>query len=495
MLLPMLRGAGQEPLWLLQIAKKGDTYEGKVIDTAAKWPKGTLENLQVSKDRLQFTLKTPQIAFPCDLRLTDAKEGKLYGLASVNKNRTPVELVRTTMTSMQPIDLLKDELASKPAGVETVQIALTLLSQASSDKAKPAEVRAWAEKAVRSAELYGSEWQRDILLNVADILSDEKDFAAIGLQYARRAERTLEGKESPVLTKRVLTTLANALERSGKADEAKETLAKIKKLDFRINPRPFAGRTAKSDRAVLVELFTGAQCPPCVAADLAFDALAKTYKDSEVVLLQYHTHIPGPDPLTTPESEGRFNFYEDAEGTPAIYFNGRAAAGGGGGSDDALEKYDDYLEVINPLLEKPADAKLSVSASRKGDQLTIEATVSDLKKAGDDVRLRIAIVEKEVAYKGRNGLPMHHHVVRHMPGGDAGTVVKTEKGGKYPFTVDLAAVKKALNAYLDKVNEARPFPDKDRPMDFKDLRVVAFIQDDKSNAVLQAAVVDVKAEE
>ena len=29
-----------------------------------------------------------------------------------------------------------------------------------------------------------------------------------------------------------------------------------------------------------------------------FDALAKTYKPSEVVLLQYHIHVPGPDPLT-----------------------------------------------------------------------------------------------------------------------------------------------------------------------------------------------------
>ena len=51
---------------------------------------------------------------------------------------------------------------------------------------------------------------------------------------------------------------------------------------------------------VLVELFTGAECPPCVAADLAFDALGKTYKPTDVVLLEYHLHIPGPDALTNP---------------------------------------------------------------------------------------------------------------------------------------------------------------------------------------------------
>ena len=33
---------------------------------------------------------------------------------------------------------------------------------------------------------------------------------------------------------------------------------------------PFAG-SKKDNRTVLVELFTGAQCPPCVAADIAFE--------------------------------------------------------------------------------------------------------------------------------------------------------------------------------------------------------------------------------
>ena len=53
--------------------------------------------------------------------------------------------------------------------------------------------------------------------------------------------------------------------------------ARADKVPF-IAVKPFAGRKGKSDRAVLVELFTGAQCPPCVAADMAFDALPQTYK-------------------------------------------------------------------------------------------------------------------------------------------------------------------------------------------------------------------------
>jgi hypothetical protein len=494
MILPMLRGAGQEPLWLIQITKKGDAFEGKVLANSAKWPKGTLKDLTVAKDRLRFTLDAGKIAIRCDVKITEAKEGRLMGLALLNRNNTPLDLVRTTLTTLSELDLLKDELAGKPPGSETVQIAMSLINRARAENAKPAEVRAWAEKAVRSAELYGGEFQRDILLAVATMLSEEKEFAAIALQYARRAERGLDAKEPPPAQKRVLETLATALERAGKADEAKETLARLKKIDFRIKPRPFAGRKGKSDRAVLVELFTGAQCPPCVAADLAFDALEKTYKDSEVVLLQYHVHVPGPDPLTAPESENRFNFYESVEGTPAILLNGKLVAGGGGGTEEASEKYDEYLEAIDPMLEREAEAKLTLSAKRKGDKITLEVGVSDIAKPSDDLRLRVVLVEKEVAYKGRNGLPTHHHVVRHMAGGDAGTVIKG-KEGKFPFSVDLVAVKKNLNAYLDKVNEKRPFETKDRPMELKNLRAVAFVQNDKTNEVLQAIVVDVKVEE
>lgn len=493
LMLPMLRGAGNQPLWLVTIEKKGDIYDAKVLDTAPKWPKGKITGLSVTKEKMKFSLETPEISFPCELKIPEGNSDKMFGMTLVRKTVTPVEFERTGIITLDPFDLMKDELTRKPLGVEAVQMALNLLSQAASKKAKPAEVRAWAEKAVRSADLYGATWQRDILLTVAELLSDEKELAPIAVQYARRAERTLEGKEPPAVQKRVFSALAAALEKSGKEDEAKELLAKLKKLDFRIKPKAYAGRKGKSDRAVLVELFTGAQCPPCVAADLAFDALGETFKASEAVLLQYHVHVPGPDPLTNADSEARFNFYEDADATPTIFFNGKKGAPGGGDTEDATEKYDEYRDMIESLLEKEAEAKIDLKASRKGDKIAIEANVSGLKKGGDELRLRVLLVEKEVEYKGRNGLARHHYVVRHMAGGDAGAVMK-DKEGKYPFTLDVAEVKKKLSNYLKMSNEKRPFPDDARPMELKELSVVAFIQDDKSLTILQSAVVPVKAE-
>ena len=134
----------------------------------------------------------------------------------------------------------------------------------------------------------------------------------------------------------MLETLAAALDKDGKADEAKEVRARLKKTNLD-KPEPFAGRKGKSDRVVLVEMFTGAECPPCVAADKAFDALGKTFKPSDVILLQYHLHIPGPDPLTNPDSISRSRFYKDAvDGTPSILMNGKPGPDGGGPAELAV---------------------------------------------------------------------------------------------------------------------------------------------------------------
>ena len=129
---------------------------------------------------------------------------------------------------------------------------------------------------------------------------------------------------------------------------AKEAEARHAKLEVQLDeeyhkkvppfkPAPYAGRkNPKANQVVLMELFTGAQCPPCVAADVAFDALLMTYKPTEFIGLQYHLHIPGPDPLTNNDSEERQKYYGSViRGTPSTFFNGKDEAGGGGGMADS----------------------------------------------------------------------------------------------------------------------------------------------------------------
>src|SRR5262249_39648196 len=140
--------------------------------------------------------------------------------------------------------------------------------------------------------------QRHVTTRLAVALSAQKDFAPIAVEYARKAERALDPDEDPSVQMETLETIAQVLTKAGKADDAKTILAKVAKLEERdyaeylkkasIKPEPFEGRKAKSDRVVLVELFTGATVEPGAAAGAVIQALDRTYKPSEVALLQYH---------------------------------------------------------------------------------------------------------------------------------------------------------------------------------------------------------------
>ena len=359
--------------------------------------------------------------------------------------------------------------------------------------------RSWAEKVYKAAGPYGPRVEADVTLKLAHILTDQDGYADVALVYAQKAEKSLTPKSKVSRVKETLELLESALKMAGKTEEAKAVSARIDKLNPEIAPKPFAGRTGKSDRVVLVELFTGAQCGPCVAADMAFDALEKTYKPAEAVLLEYHVHVPGPDPLTNAAGESRFEFYgkrfQSVDGTPALILDGKPGAVSGGGRFDAIDSYDEYVDKINPLLEAPAKASLTLSAVRKGNKIAIDWEASEVRNASEAVHLRLALVEDTIEYKGGNGVPSFHHVVRAMPDGAEGVVVK-ERREKKSVSVDLDEVKKELKKSVEDLQKkAEKIPGGKVPEpELKKLRVVAFLQNDKTSEILQAAQVEVKSE-
>jgi hypothetical protein len=218
----------------------------------------------------------------------------------------------------------------------------------------------------------------------------------------------------------------------------------------------------------------------------------RTYGPGEAVLLQYHLHVPGAEPMSAPDSYDRFDYYADAykpkvRGTPSNFFNGKLDATGGGSREDAEDKYKEFCGVINKMLETPDTVKLSATAVRKGDKIAITAKVAGLDKPGEKVRLRLALVEDWVRYKGGNGMQYHHRVVRAMPKGAEGINLK-QKGMEHQATVDIEELRAALNKFL---NEEYP-PDSPRPMRMRNLSVVAFVQDDANYEVLQAVNVPVR---
>ena len=304
-----------------------------------------------------------------------------------------------------------------------------------------------------------------------------------------------------------VSRLVDVARRSGKADAAAEAeLAKLKVLVAEedrppavpLVVEPSAGRRDPAgDRVVLVELFTGAQCGPCVAADVAFDALGACYKPIDLITLQYHLHIPGPDPLTCPDAISRQDYY-GIRSTPSTYFNGRALAGSGGAAGDSRRKFNQYRHVIDELLEGKREARVELAARRIGDEVRITASAKVDRRTGapsGNRRLRLALVEESVTYTGRNGLPSHHHVVRAMPGGANGRALE---GGKVHVeeTVKLSEVRSTLEAYLGKYPDSPDsrgtFPGPLPSVELKKLRVAAFVQDDSDRMVLDAIIVPVE---
>jgi hypothetical protein len=460
-----------------------------------------VKQLQLPEPMKQITtLSQKPLRLQAQLRQTQDEDEKaklqkeIQELAKSNKTEIP-KLYREVV----------EKFADSPAAADA---ALSLIRRATLDKPSADQVRQWAGIYAKAAAPYGARYQAESALLLAELLGAKKEFATIAVGYAQQAAEAMGPKANSERQDRVLNALAMAQRNAGDTAAADATDAKLAALQMVLDteylarvaafqPTKYDGRKAKSDRAVVMELFTGAQCPPCVAADLAFDGLEKTYKPSELILIQYHMHIPGPDPLTNPGSEARFAYYrerfkEDVRGTPTTAFNGKPKAGGGGPIGRAETKYKEYRGIIDEILEENAKASVALSATRVGDTINLKADVSNVTEPGDKKKLRFVLVEDTVRYAGGNKLRFHHMVVRDLPGGPEGTAL-TDTAATKSVSVKLPTIREDLTKYLDDYALTKmPFPKRDRPMAMEHLKAIALVQDDETAEILQATVVDVK---
>jgi len=402
--------------------------------------------------------------------------------------------------------LLREVLAKHADSPFAVEAASRLLAGAAKYKAKEAEIAAWAKTVEDDASRYGAKLAIDAAVQVGEMLISQKEVAASAMPIAKRLVDGLKDSDPLASQSKVLTLLTKANKAAGKMDAAIEArLVKVEKaLDEEyvkkvppFKPEKFAGRKDKdAKRVAVMELFTGAQCPPCVAADVAFDALEKAYSPTDLVLIQYHMHIPGPDPLTNLDSMARWSYYRekypmDVRGTPTSLFNGKPQAPSGGGMAQAQGKFNQYKQIIDELLEEKTTITIGGSAKLSGDKLAVDVKVDGIKEPNKNIKLRVVLVEETIKYIGGNNLRFHHQVVRAIPNVKDGDAI-TEKSFAKTITIDLADVKKGLTKYLDDFASTRPFPNTDRPMDLKHLKVIALVQDDESLEILNAMQFDVK---
>jgi hypothetical protein len=340
----------------------------------------------------------------------------------------------------------------------------------------------------------------------------------LALEQAHRAVKRL-ARNAPLSEQaRVLTMLETVLKTAGKEDELKEVSRSLDQIEAELDKEylarvpPFKPTPStehpRNGRVAVMELFVNAQGEFCAGAEAAFDALLKTYPSGDVVLLQYHGLRGISDPLSSPDGDARCNYYHrlfpgKIDTVPVAIFNGKEPTVVAGGVDASKRYYHGFCERISPWFDAEAGPKLKLTATEKEGKIDIQATVADLDDPGKDKRLRLVLVEESIHYAGGSSIRIHHRVVRSMPGGPAGFALKEVKG-KQTATVDLAELKKQLAGYLEEVNKKQPLPtnlpwihrfaarDK-RPLDWKNLKLVALVQDDETGEILQAAEVDLGA--
>jgi len=257
--------------------------------------------------------------------------------------------------------------------------------------------------------------------------------------------------------------------------------AKWRELPY--HPQRFSPAPGWAGKTVLAELFTGSECPPCVAADLGFDGLIEAFEPRYLAVLEYHLPIPGPDPLMNPATRKRQEYY-GVSSTPTPFFDGERKFPGGGGKDRAEVKFKDYRGEIEARVYDAPQAVLKTAAVRRAGTVTVDCSFD---RAVPGAAYNVALVEKEVRYRGSNGIVFHKMVVRDL-------LALDPSGMTARATFDLAASESRAAKHLEDYEKERAFrfAEKKFAIDPARLAVVFFVQDEGTKKVLNAVYAEVK---
>ncbi|MFO0849742.1 MAG: hypothetical protein U0871_14495 [Gemmataceae bacterium] len=506
--------------WKLQIALDNQpaTLLFGLTESGGKWvgdflgsqpelrtePKFT--SVTVSDAGVKFTLGFPGREF-VNFDGVLSKDGKkLTGsVVQLGGPLAVAEAVRTELKKADPFDLLREAVAAVEPGPALFDAGFAVLEQAAARKLSAEDVRGLTDRLAKAAGGFGPRWERATALRLANVLAVQAGYGEVAVAQARRAERMLTDDDPAAAQMEVFDALAKAFTRAGKAEEGKKYAAQVAKLEAKDYAEyakatyGFAGlpvpTPASKGRPAVVEVFTGSEAGPAAASDLAAAALRQVYTPADVIVLSYHLHAGGADPLASPDGMERLEYYAETlrlqPSVPLVFVNGGPGPRGGGPASAAKAKLDEYKTALAKPLGLAPGAKLTLTVTKGDKGYTAKATVADVTAAGDKLSLRFVLAEDRVRYAGGSGMRYHAAVVRAMPGGAKGFPL-AKKAGDQTVTFDPAEVRTKLTQYLDDVAKQAEFARSDRPMGLTSLKLVALVQNDATGEIVQAVQVDVK---
>jgi thiol-disulfide isomerase/thioredoxin len=229
---------------------------------------------------------------------------------------------------------------------------------------------------------------------------------------------------------------------------------------------------SSQSRVVLIEQFTNSGCPPCAAAT----PILLNYIENNpqnVVAIAYHTSFPYSDSMNFEnpvESAQRVNYY-GVQGVPYTVMDGNVFSG----TTASFNSSNSTQINARAAIKAPYDISMS-SLNLTGNQLSgsFVFTPQTASNANTNLRAHLVIIEKKVlksayaASPGANEETQYGFVMRKMIGGSAGSILTNKTlNGQDSLT---------LNWTISKIK------------DTKEIRVVAFVQNDDTKEVYQARI-------
>ncbi len=193
--------------------------------------------------------------------------------------------------------------------------------------------------------------------------------------------------------------------------------------------------SAQNDRVMLVESFTNAGCTPCAQQNPAFDSLIEANID-RLAVIKYHTRWPlATDPMYLSNAasiDARTDFYNVATVPTAILDGNRFFSAPSGINQN----------IINQLLNIPPHFEMQIESGVHpvDNKITVRVEGKALSSVGGDLRLFVALVERETHFDmppGTNGETDFLHVLKEFltdaSGLDLGSL---EMGDHFDYTFD-----------------------------------------------------------
>ena len=231
--------------------------------------------------------------------------------------------------------------------------------------------------------------------------------------------------------------------------------------------------TQSVDRVTVIEQFTSSTCPPCASLNNSFGPILAGQNTntagSNVAAIKYHLNYPSPgnDPSFNGDADARSDYY-GVPGIPDLYIDGKPMTA-------------NSATYIQQQAARDAFVGLSVAYSTIGNQINVSANVTPYATFPGTHKLHIAIVENSYNYAASTTTQdVFNYVQRKMLANAQGnnlTVLTGDQTQTINQTHSMVFGNPAQGNSNAWGNE------------MEDLTIVAFVQNNTTKDILQAAFV------